>query len=251
VGTSPLYDRIGDAYATHRRPDPRIAAQIDDALGDAKLVLNIGAGTGSYETGDRTYVGVEPSPVMIAQRSAEAGPVVQAVAEHLPFADRSFDASMAILTVHHWTDARAGITELRRVTRRRIIVLTWDAEHFRGKFWLVRDYLPEAAAHEQKLVTMTTLSELLAPCSAEPVLIPHDCTDGFFAAYWRRPEAYLDPRVRASISGLALLDQTAVDRMATALRHDLESGEWDRRHSDLRDQPVYDNGYRLIVADLN
>ena len=251
VTSGPLYDRIGDVYATHRRPDPRIAAQIDDALGDTDLVLNVGAGAGSYESPGRRFVAVEPSPAMIAQRPTGLGPVVQATAESLPFGDKSFDAAMAILTIHHWTDAALGLDELRRVTRRRVVVLTWDAERFRGDFWLVRDYLPEAAQHEAQLVTLDQVRTMLDPCRVEAVPVPHDCTDGFFAAYWRRPETYLDPEVRRSISGLALLDQSAVDRMVRALQADLSSGEWERRHGDLRSQLVFDNGYRLVIADLN
>jgi SAM-dependent methyltransferase len=246
---SATYDRIGSTYATYRRPDPRIAAAIDRALGDATTVVDVGAGTGSYELGDRRYVAVEPSGVMLAQRSPGAAPAVQAVAERLPFADGAFDAAMAILTVHHWPDAATGLAEVRRITRGPIVVLTWDAEQFAGTFWLVRDYLPESALQEQPLVTLARLQSLLGPCRVEPVLVPHDCTDGFFGAYWRRPERYLDPGARAAISGLALLDPAVVDRMVTQLRADLETGRWHERHRDLLDMASYDHGYRLVVAD--
>ncbi len=242
------YDRIGATYATYRRADPRITATIDRALGDAATVLDVGAGTGSYELGGRRYVAVEPSRVMLRQRPAAGAPAVQGVAERLPFRDGAFDAAMAILTIHHWPDARAGLAEVRRVTKGPIVILTWDAELFAGTFWLVRDYLPEAALAELPLVTLSTLQSLLHPCRVEPVLVPHDCTDGFFGAYWRRPEAYLDSDARAAISGLALLDPTVVDRMAHALAADLASGRWHERHHDLLERETYDYGYRLVIA---
>lgn len=243
------YDQIGSTYAAHRGPDPRIFATIDAALGEATTVLDVGAGTGSYELGDRRYVAVEPSRVMLRQHQPGAAPAVQGVAEHLPFANDAFDAAMAILTVHHWPDAARGLTEVRRVSRGPIVVLTWDAEQFADTFWLVRDYLPEAALHELPLITLTRVRELLGPCRVEPVPVPHDCADGFFAAYWRRPERYLDPAVRAAISGLALLDPVVVDRMVTELGADLASGRWHERHGDLLDVDTYDHGYRLVVTE--
>ena len=249
MGLSPVYDRIGSTYARYRRADPRIAAQIDRALAGATTVLDVGAGTGSYETSRRRYVAVEPSRLMLGQRRPDSPPAVQAVAGRLPFPDDAFDAAMAILTVHHWPDAPAGLAELRRVTRGRIVILTWDAEHFANTLWLVRDYLPESALQERPLCTLPAVRSLLGPCQVEPVVVPHDCTDGFFAAYWRRPEVYLDPDARAAISGLALLEPAVVERMVSALREDLSSGAWHRRHSDLLAQDNYDHGYRLVVTD--
>lgn len=243
------YDQIGSTYAAHRRPDPRISAAIEAALGDATTVLDVGAGTGSYERGGRRYIAVEPSRVMLRQRAADGGLAVQGVAEHLPFPDGAFDAAMAILTVHHWPDAARGLAEVRRVTRGPMVVLTWDAERFADTFWLVRDYLPEAALQELPLVTLTTIRSMLGRCRVEPVVVPHDCTDGFFAAYWRRPERYLDPDVRAAISGLALLDQAVVDRMVAALRSDLTNGRWHERHHDLLERDTYDHGYRLVISE--
>jgi SAM-dependent methyltransferase len=243
------YDRIGSTYAAHRRPDPRISVAIEAALGDAKTVLDVGGGTGSYERGDRRYVAVEPSRVMLDQRPRGAAPAVQGVAEQLPFVDRAFDAAMAILTVHHWPDAATGLAEVRRVTAGPIVALTWDAEQFADTYWLVRDYLPEVALQELPLVTLTGLRALLGPCRVEPVLVPQDCTDGFFAAYWRRPERYLEPDVRAAISGLALLDPTVIDRMVTQLAADLASGRWHDRHADLLERDTYDAGYRLVIAE--
>jgi SAM-dependent methyltransferase len=243
------YDRIGTTYAAHRRPDPRISAQIEAALGDATTVLDVGGGTGSYELGNRQYVAVEPSRVMLGQRAADAAPAVQGVAEHLPFVDGTFDAAMAIFTVHHWPDSRAGIAEVRRVTRGPIVALTWDAEQFASTFWLAQDYLPEIADQERPLVTLAGLRELLGPCRVEAVPVPHDCTDGFHSAYWRRPERYLDPDVRAAISGLALLEPAVIDRMVRELSADLASGRWHDRHADLLDLDQYDHGYRLVIAE--
>src|SRR5580704_15213539 len=196
----PLYDTIGHTYPVTRRTEPRIAAQIWAALGDARTVLNVGAGIGSYEPPDREVTAVEPSAVMRAQRPAGAAPCVAAAAESLPFEDQSFDAAMAFSTVHHWQDPIAGLREMRRVARR-VVVFTFDASDtgWRRRFWLTRDYLPEAA---DLLVGRPSLTELAGAIGArmEPVLIPWDCADGFFEAYWRRPEAYLDESVRRGIS---------------------------------------------------
>ena len=243
-----VYDTIGRSYAQHRRSDPRIAAQIDAALGHARTVLDVGGGTGSYEVADRAYVGLEPSWVMLSQRAQRDVPAVAGVAQQLPFGDDAFDAAMAILTVHHWPDAAAGLGEVRRVTRGPIVVLTWDSDRLTD-LWLVRDYLPEAAEFDRTLVAAGEIAQLLAPSRTEVVPIPADCHDGFFAAYWRRPEAYLDPSVRGAISALALLDQRCVDRAIAALRADLASGAWHERYADLLDLDERDYGYRLVIAE--
>ncbi|MFF8906622.1 methyltransferase domain-containing protein [Streptomyces olivaceoviridis] len=244
-----LYDALGATYARTRQPDPRIAAQIHAAVGDATDVLNVGAGGGSYEP-PRTVLAVEPSQVMISQRPAGAAPAVRAVAEHLPLRDGAVDAVMALLTVHHWADLAAGIRELRRVARRRVVVLTWDQRIFRERFWLVRDYLPEAAAFDDsRAVPADRLIDLLGGGRQEPVPIPHDCVDGFGAAYWRRPHAYLDPQVHA---GISLLAQTGDDALAPGLARladDLATGRWHTRHAELLGLEAMDVGYRLIVAD--
>src|SRR5262249_24706838 len=200
VLTSPaeFYDRIGLGYERHRCADARIAAQIVAALGGAASIVDVGAGTGSYEPAGRTSAAVEPSRVMIAQRAAGAAPVVRAVAEALPFATGTFDAAMAILSIHHWTDFRAGIREMLRVARRRVVVVTWDPEVFMDSFWFARDYLPETQEAERGAATVQDVVGALGECAVEAIPIPHDCTDGFFGAYWQRPEAYLDPGVRAS-----------------------------------------------------
>ena len=240
-----LYDRLGRSYATTRREDPRITAAIQAALGDARRVVNVGAGAGAYEPRDREVVAVEPSPVMIAQRPAGAAPVVQASAEQLPFADGEFDVAMAILTVHHWSDLEAGICELQRVAGR-IVILSWD-QKTTGRFWLVRDYLPEVAAYDSRSPTTHRLLELLGGGEVTPVPVPHDCADGFLAAWWRRPEAYLDPEVRAGISSLSLLEGR-LDLGLRRLARDLSSGRWHERFAHLLELEELDAGYRLIVS---
>ena len=241
-----IYDRIGRRYAQRRRPDPRIAARIARALGDARTVVNVGAGAGSYEPEDRHVVAVEPSEVMIAQRPRQAAPVVRAVAEALPFSNNQFDAALAVLTVHHWTDPKRGVAELRRVARRQVI-FTWDPAHL-APFWFTRDYLPDAVALDAGFTTLRATVALLGAATVEPIPVPHDCHDGFFAAYWRRPEAYLDPDVRAGISGFGILDENVVEHALKLLADDLESGEWYRRNDHLLGLDELDLGYRLVVA---
>jgi SAM-dependent methyltransferase len=181
-----LYDIIGSGYPATRRTEPRIAARIWAALGDARTVLNVGAGTGSYEPPDRDLTAVEPSAVMRAQRPAGAAPCLAAAADSLPFSDQSFDAAMAVLSDHHWPDPVAGLREMRRVARR-VVVFNFDAEHA-GDFWLARDYLPDFVALAAGHPTMTQRAEAIGGM-LEPVPIPWDCADGFFHAYWRRPSS--------------------------------------------------------------
>jgi SAM-dependent methyltransferase len=246
MAKAPIYDRIGLRYAQRRRPDPRIAARLHQALGDARKVVNVGAGSGSYEPANRHVVAVEPSEVMIKQRPRDAAPVVRAVAEALPFENDQFDAALAVLTVHHWTDSKRGLAELRRVARRQVI-FTWDPTHL-ARFWFTRDYLPEAVALDAGFTTLQATVALLGAATVEPVPVPHDCHDGFFAAYWRRPEAYLDPDVRAGISGFGILDKNVVEDALELLAEDLESGEWYRRNEQLFELDEIDLGYRLVVA---
>jgi SAM-dependent methyltransferase len=241
-----LYDRIGATYSATRGEDPRIAARIHAALGDARTVLNVGAGSGSYEPADRDVVAVEPSPVMRAQRPAGAAPAIDARAEALPFADGSFDATLAVLSDHHWEDRAGGLRELRRVARRRAVVFQWDPAYV-DAFWLVRDYLPVFAALPGMAVE--EIAAHLGGARIEPVPVPHDCRDGFFMAFWRRPEAYLDAKVRANISVFAQLDANAVARAVAALRADLDSGAWAQRNADLLERDELDLGFRLLVAE--
>jgi SAM-dependent methyltransferase len=244
-----LYDSLGTTYGLTRRPDPRIAARIHAALGDATDVVNVGAGTGSYEPAC-TVLAVEPSRVMVGQRPPGSAPAVRAVAERLPLRDGAADTVMALLTVHHWSDPAAGVAELCRVARRRIVVLTWDQEVFRERFWLVREYLPEVAVFDDaRALPVDRLTAWLGGARLEPVPVPYDCTDGFGAAFWRRPRAYLDPRVRA---GISLLAQTGEDVLAPGLARlaaDLSSGRWHARHADLLARDSVDVGYRLLVAE--
>jgi SAM-dependent methyltransferase len=237
------YDRIGVNYAALRRPDPRIAAAIDEALGDARTVLNVGAGTGSYEPAGRQVTAVEPSLEMIRKRPPGAAPAVQASAEALPFADDAFDAAMAILTLHHWRDKAAGLAEMRRVTRGRVVLLTFDPG---SRPWLT-DYLPELAAlDEAQMPAMADYARWLGPVRIVPVPIPHDCSDGFLYAWWRRPEAYLDPHIRSGSSSFWALGD--VEAGLRRLKRDLETGEWQRRYADLVALDAWDAGYRLVVA---
>jgi len=246
MSSAQLYDTIGATYSVTRRTEPRIAARIWAALGDARTVLNVGAGTGSYEPFDRDVIAVEPSEVMRAQRRAGAAPCVAATAESLPFGDQSFDAAMAFATVHHWQDPIAGLREMRRVARR-VVVFTCDTSDWswRRRFWLTRDYLPEVSASRVGLAT-----ELARAIGAriEPVLIPWDCADGFFEAYWRRPEAYLDENVRRGISVWARVGPDAEQRAVRSLRDDLVSGRWAERNRDLVELEAAELGLRLLVA---
>lgn len=243
------YDASRATYAITRRGDPRIAAQIERALGDAQTVVNVGAGAGSYEPPDRDVTAVEPSPVMRAQRAAGAAEAIAASAESLPFEDGSFDAAMATLTVHHWSDPALGLRELRRVARGAVVVLTFDPDQS-GAFWLVRDYLPEIAALDRDRIPAIaeTVDALGGGCSIEPVPIPHDCRDGFLGAFWRDPERYLDPAVTPGISAFGDLDPAVLGRARAKLRNDLDSGAWRRRYGGLLSRDELDLGYRLIVA---
>jgi SAM-dependent methyltransferase len=237
------YDTIGLNYAELRKPDPRIARFIHGALGNARTVLNVGAGTGSYEPTDREVTAVEPSREMIRQRKPDAASAIEASAESLPFPDKSFDVSMAILTIHHWREKETGLREMRRVTRGPIVLFTFDPA---CRPWLT-DYLPELAVlDDERIPTMRDLERWLGPIKVTPVPIPHDCTDGFLYAYWKRPAAYLDPRLRAGSSSFWLMKgaQEGLDR----LKLDLESGAWERRHAGLLQQDEYEAGYRLVVA---
>ncbi len=239
-----LYDTIGLNYADFRRPDPSIERAIHRALGDAMTVVNVGAGCGSYEPLDRSVVAVELSMTMVRQRPPDAAPAVPATAMALPFGTDAFDASMAILTVHHWPDKEQGLEELRRVSRGRVVILTWDPTY--SGFWLT-DYIPEVLDKDRSLFPMLHEYEhVLGPTELITVPIPHNCTDGFMCAYWRRPEAYLDQRARSAISTFSKLrDATSgLQRLA----RDLNSGEWRSRYGDILNRTEMDLGYRLIVA---
>jgi SAM-dependent methyltransferase len=239
-----LYDTIGKGYANYRKPDSRIAALILDALGDAQSVVNVGAGAGSYEPRDRKVVAVEPSATMIGQRPPRSAPVIQASAERLPFPDKSFAAATAFLTTHHWSDLEGGLREMARVTQGPCIFL----DHQMGglKFWLLEDYFPEMAPHLGPLLPLEVALAVFDDIRVVSVPIPHDCTDGFFCAYWRRPEMYLDPGARAAISFFA--NASNVEGRIEMLRRDLADGTWLKRHGKVLRETELDLGYRLIIA---
>jgi SAM-dependent methyltransferase len=252
MSSAQLYDTIGATYTVTRRTEPRIAARVWAALGDTRTVLNVGAGTGSYEPSDRDVTAVEPSAVMRAQRPAGAAPCVAATAESLPFEDQSFDAAMAFSTVHHWPDAIAGLLEMRRVARRVVVFSNLVCGHQfdtsdPDRFWLTRDYLPEVADLSVGRPSLTEQARAIG-ARMEPVLIPWDCADGFFEAYWRRPEAYLDDHVRRGISVWARVGPDAEQRAVRSLRDDLASGRWAERNRDLVDLDAAELGARLLIA---
>ena len=246
LSSDQLFNTIGTTYAAAWPADARIAARIWAALGDAHTVLNVGAGTGAYEPSDREVTAVEPSAVMRAQRPAGAAPCVSGVAGSLPFADKSFDAALAVSTDQHWPDAIAGYREMQRVARR-VVTFHFDISRLEGRFWLIRDYMPE---HPQLSAGRPTLTERASAIGArlEPVSIPWDCRDGNFPSYWRRPEAYLDEQVRRPVSVWHLLGRAVEERVVRDLRADLESGRWAEHNSELLDLDEIDLGGRLLIA---
>jgi len=238
------YDSIGLNYSDLRKPDFHIEKLILESLGTAKTVLNVGAGTGSYEPTDRLVTAIEPSIEMIRQRSMSAAHVIQGSAEDLPFDDNSFDASMAILTIHHWGDKEKGVQEMRRVTRGPIVFLTFDPLH--QTYWLA-DYFPELVKlDEMHMPRLSEFEKWLGPVEIQPVLIPHDCTDGFLGGYWRRPAAYLDAKVRTAMSSFWATDNVAAG--IERLESDLNSGDWEKKNSELLELDEYDFGYRLLTS---
>jgi SAM-dependent methyltransferase len=240
-----IYDEIGIGYRNYRRPDPRLAATILRALGEVRTVVNVGAGAGSYEPPDRSVVAVEPSLAMIHQRPPKSAPVVQASAMDLPFREAAFEAALAILTVHHWPDHVRGLTEMARVSRERIVIVTWDPAV--ATFWLIEDYFPAIAEIDrQSCPPIEVFRETFRDVEVHPLPVPHDCTDGFLGAYWRRPHAYLDAGIRSAISAFAKIADVASG--LARLRGDLENGTWERRYGRLLQQSACDLGYRLVIA---
>ena len=247
MSSAQLYDTIGATYTVTRCTEPRIAAQIWAALGDARTVLNVGAGTGSYEPPDRYVLAVEPSVLMRSQRPPDAAPCLAGSAENLPFDDQSFDAAMAVCTLHHWQDPIAGLREMRRVARRMVVFLFDTSDP--SLFWLNRDYLPEFAAMRAVRV-LASVSDLAGAIGArlDPVPIPWDCADGFYEAYWRRPEAYLDEHVRRGVSVWDGLGTDVEQRTVRSLRGDLASGRWAERNHEILDLDAAELGGRLLIA---
>lgn len=250
--SSQRYDTIGRGYSAYRRADPRIPAAVHAALGDARTVVNVGAGTGSYEPTDRPVIPVEPSTEMARQRDPSLPPAVLGVAESLPLGDASADAAMAMLTLHHWADQARGLAELRRVARRRIVLMTIDTE-VEADMWLFRDYAPELLERDRRdfPALEQIQAALQAPTRVIPVPVPADCLDGFLLAFWSRPEAVLDPGARGATSGFARMDHDREQQAVRRLARDLESGAWDRAHCHLRAQTELDVGLRLLVSDVD
>lgn len=242
------YGRIGTGYARIRQPDPRIAAQFHAALGDARTVLNVGAGAGSYEPTDRQVTAVEPSASMRAQRPAQLSEAVDATAETLPFEADSFDASMASVTIHQWPDFEAGLHGMRRVTTGPVVILTFDPTP--PVKWWIDDYVPELLAVEAK--RMPAIDRVAAAVGditeVQTVFVPNDCIDGFGQAFYGRPERMLDPEVRRAMSAWSFLDDEVVERFVTALSADLESGTWDERYGAYRELDTFDVGMRLVIG---
>jgi SAM-dependent methyltransferase len=242
------YGSIGGDYASYRRPDPRIMAHIERALSTARSVLNVGAGTGSYEPLDRDVTAIEPSATMRAQRPPHLSAAINATAEALPFADRQFDASMATFTVHQWTDIERGLAEMRRVTRGTVIILTCDPALVQ-RFWL-NDYAPEVLATEaRRYPSLARIRACLGGATDErSVPIPLDCTDGFNEAYYGRPEKLLDESARLACSAWSFVPEAIGHASVNHLRRDLQDGTWDARYGELRNRAEYDGSLRLVVG---
>jgi SAM-dependent methyltransferase len=244
------YNRDDIRYSRHRQADPRIAATVHAALGPCRTVLNVGAGAGSYEPSDRYVLAIEPSATMRGQRPAHLAPAIIGTAESLPLDDKTVDASMAMVTTHHWTDPQKGLLEMRRVTRRRILILTFDPDAL-DCFWNI-SYFPNVVATEKRrYLTIDRIIAILdAPCEVQALPIPLDCTDGFQEAFYGRPEAFLDPEVRRAQSAWGFLNELEQEAELRQLRADLASGDWDRKYGQLRTQPNFVGALRLIVATL-
>ncbi|MGB3472671.1 MAG: class I SAM-dependent methyltransferase [Erythrobacter sp.] len=242
------YGEIGGTYSRFRKPEPVIAAQIHSALGEAKTVLNVGAGAGSYEPVDRDVTAVEPSASMRAQRPPHLAVAVDAVAEDLPFADNAFDASMASVTVHQWSDLEAGLTEMRRVTRGPVVLLVCDPAMMMD-YWL-SDYIPEVREVEaRRFPSIDRITSALGgQITVDPVPVPLNCQDGFNEAYYGRPEAFLNEDARLACSSWSLVPKAAVARFVQDLIKDLRSGRWDERYGHLRSQPFFDGPLRLVIG---
>ncbi len=242
------YDTIGRSYSQTRRTDPRVAAHIDAALGEARSVVNVGAGTGNYEGAQFDIVAVEPSRTMIEQRPGGAAPCVQGVAEALPFANQSFDAALTVLSTHHWHDLPTGLAEMQRVAAKQVVFFFEPS--CADQFWLVADYFPQIPQMptEQRAPSEARFRELLPVRRVGTVPVPADCLDGFGGCYWNRPERYLEPDVQAGMSCFAQMETAELDQGMARLRRELADGTWDAKYGNLRIQAEVDLGYRVLVA---
>ncbi len=246
---APRYERIGRSYARTRREDPRIARLIHEQLGGARSLVNVGAGAGSYEPRDRHVIAFEPSDVMAAQRPPDLAPGIRASAGELPLRDRSVDAAMAVLTIHHWdAEQERGVREMRRVARDAVVILTYDAA-VSSRMWLLRDYLPEVAEMDRRIFpSLDRIAAWLGGSTAvEVVPIPRETPDWMLGSFWGHPERVLDPTARAATSGFARMSDDVTSRVVSAVERDLASGEWDRRYGHLRELDELDVGLRLIT----
>lgn len=244
------YDTIGHRYARTRREDPQIAAAIEAALGDARSVVNVGAGAGSYEPKNRHVVAIEPSDVMAAQRGADMAPAIRAFAGDLPLRDDSVDAAMSVLSLHHWDDQRErGVREMRRVARGPVVIVTYDAE-VSAQMWLMADYLPEVAELDRRIFpSMDVLRSWLGgTVHVEPIPIHRDTPDWNLGSFWAHPDRVLDEGARNATSGFARMPKAVVDRVVAAVTADLQSGAWEAKHGHLRGVMSLDVGLRLVVA---
>ncbi len=249
-GGGARYDRIGAGYAHTRREDPAIAARLRAAIGDARTVVNVGAGAGSYEPQDRHVIAIEPSDVMAAQRPPALPPAIRAHAHALPLRDASVDASLAVLTLHHWDGTQAaGVRELRRVTRGPIALLTFDAA-VSARMWLMADYLPEVAELDRRIFPPPErIAEWLdEDTDVETIPIARDTPDWTLGSFWAHPERVLDPVARSATSGFARLAPNVTSRVVRAVERDLRTGAWAARNGHLRELQTYDAGMRLIVS---
>jgi SAM-dependent methyltransferase len=250
IDTSARYDRIGKGYADTRREDPRIAELIEGALGQARSVINVGAGAGSYEPRDRYVIAVEPSDLMASQRPSNLVPALRGGASPLPLRDQSVDAAMAILAIHHWDDTQAhGVSELSRVARGPVVILTYDAT-VSTQMWLFSDYLPEVAELDRRIFPpLDRIAEWLGrEINVETVPISRQTPDWNLGSFWAHPERVLEPGARQATSGFARMEPLVVERVVRAVQSDLDDGTWDARHGCLRDLDEYDAGLRLVVA---
>ena len=239
------YDHIGKGYSSNRKSDPKIALQVFSKLIGAKKILNIGAGTGSYEPKNVNLIAVEPSAEMIAQRSSAAHPVIQAIAEELPFEANSFSHTMTVLSMHHWTDRKKAFNEINRVTSDAFVAVTWNPES--KPFWLTRDYFPEIFEADKKIFpTPSDFEECFDDVQIAPLLIPENCMDGFLAAYWKRPEAYLNPELRKSISTFGKLNDCSIG--LERLEKDISSGDWEKKNRSILDSSALDVGYIIVTG---
>lgn len=239
-----LYDKIGAEYSQSRKADPRIKSIIHGELRGAKTIINIGAGTGSYEPEDANVLAIEPSNLMISQRPKHAAVAIQASAESLAYPNNAFDLAMALLSIHHWSDVNQGLKEMKRVSKRQII-FTWDPEH--AGFWLTQDYFPEILNIDKKIFPrLDHIQAVLGPLKLTSIPIPHDCTDCFGSAFWRRPKAYLSPSIRSAMSTFQKI--STVEKGVKKLKHDIESGLWNKRYGHLLQRESLDLGFVLLSS---